>query len=296
MLLNNKLNIFSLFFLTCALFACNKETGNTPETKTYSVSFNIDQSGFTQEIGSTDTKVKTIAADSLSKYINEIYYIVYDKDQNAVDTMYQRSGYLADFGLFSNRLESGSYTLVFIGTKDHIIVSPAKQLHDFSISADSLNNTYIRKMSFVVGADSLKQSITLNRIIAKLQVVIKDIIPPNAKYIKISIPTDKRSYSLYTELPLEIMTSTESKPLNSSDIGKPNYTLSMCLLNTATPNTVILTCLNANNEVIAQKTITNVICQKNKITVLSGSLFTNTSSSSLSINSLWSGSTNNQSF
>jgi hypothetical protein len=74
----------------------------------------------------------------------------------------------------------------------------------------------------------------------------------------------------------------------ASDIGVKNKKFLAYVGNTFTPASVVISAYNANNDLLAEKTIDNVRCYKNKKTLLTGSLFPTTAAGfSVVVNPAW---------
>jgi hypothetical protein len=212
------------------------------------------------------------------------------------------------FNVISDSLAAGAYTIVVTGSNEDIginnddtglgydftfynpLLPPING--DFSSRAavyvdegvDAIPQSqqiYFAKLQITVGNQNSTQNIALNRIVGQLEVDLEGAIPSNVAWIGVAREGEYEGYSFYNEVPFggtflqdqPIGWDSDMGKITASDRAKPNYKTDRFVMNTVTPISVRLFALDANFNIIVQKTIPNVRIYKNKRTILSGKLF-----------------------
>lgn len=276
------------------LFSCSKSDSNvepSPSDKLHTVKFTVD--GFTQSYKPIDTKSATTTSTASSP-INEILYILLDKDQLPIDTLRRPvSGNSSSINL---KLLNGNYTLRAIGYNNSNTTSlytkyerAATVFHPqeiFKIKDYDISDIFTLNTAFQVTKDSTYKSQTLKRISSKLELNILDKIPAQAAYIEISTISSNLFYGFSKDLRDNI-----TFPYNTSFVSNIIDISSLASLTNQTISTNVLTdnqtytapgerttpvkinVLNSTGAVILSKEILNVKLMPNTITRLSGKLF-----------------------
>ncbi|MCW3465294.1 hypothetical protein [Chitinophaga nivalis] len=259
--------------------ACKKEDHpTTPSGTTYPVQ--IDVSGF--ERTSTPMGGRTAATENIDAAKGNIHYILYTvwdaNTQRAIKNIYQTSKKDTGFGRILDTLAAGRYFISIIGAKDSLF--NAQSSGGFYNRLPGSDIFYGRMELSVSGA--VNQTLTLNRVVTKLVVHLKDRIPYNTTTLTVGVdgmqnrmwpwlkpfdgqltPGINNSYSWsYSYL---VPDSLKGK----RDVTLPSY---MLTLNSFTTD-VTISGNDANNVSLGYKTIRSVIFENNKITYLSGNLF-----------------------
>lgn len=276
------------------LFSCSKSDSNVepnPSDKLHTVKFTVD--GFTQSYKPIDTKSATTTSTA-STPINEILYVLLDKDQLPIDTLRRPvSGNSSSINL---KLLNGNYTLRAIGyntsnthtiyTKYQNVFTRFIEQETFKIKDYDVSDIFTLNTAFQVSKDSTYKSQTLKRISSKLELNILDKIPAQAAYIEISTTSSSNFYGFSKDLKDNITFPTGlgyvSNVIEISSLASlSNQTISSNILTngqtytspieTTTP--VKINVLNSTGAVILSKEILNVKLIPNTITRLSGKLF-----------------------
>jgi hypothetical protein len=273
--------------LSTVLFSCKKESKKSTQQPTYNVSFNV--SGFSATtMPFQANSVKGAKSDALTgRYlaalntqITNLIYMVYDSNGNQIHIINQASTQ-ADFGTIADVLPAGNYVIYFVGYQAlqsyfvDILPTSLNFVNTTSGALTQFPDCFVDKVSLTVSPSTPAQNITLSRIDAELTVDIKDAIPSNAVTLQAALSKEYLRYNLSAGA-IDTTTSngaTISSTIPSASIGTTDYTFSGIVLNTLHPFNVVLRCLDKNNNVIATKTVSNVTCQINKQTILSGDLF-----------------------
>lgn len=276
------------------LFSCSKSDSNvepSPSDKLHTVKFTVD--GFTQSYKPIDTKSATTTSTASSP-INEILYVLLDKDQLPIDTLKRPvSGNSSSINL---KLLNGNYTLRAIGynnSNTHTIYTKYQSVYTSFIGQDIfkikdyyISDVFTLNTEFQVSKDSTYKSQTLKRISSKLELNILDKIPEQAAYIEISTISNSSFFGSDKDLKDLITprynTNYISNVIDISSLASlTNQTISSNILTngqtytspieTSTP--VKINVLNSTGAVILSKEILNVKLMPNTITRLSGKLF-----------------------
>jgi hypothetical protein len=273
--------------LLFAMFAaCKKENGKDPDPQTtrYPVRFNV--SGFsqvTQEFGERD------AQDTLRDYLRHLYYIVYTSTGNVVKRINQEAGD-SSFGVILDSLSSGTYTIALLGSKDEVYIGPSFLGTEDEMAYLTLPGTdvFYRKVIITISG-AINQQITMDRIVAKVKLIIKDAIPVDAKQLTISPQTSPppppeipgglpAGLMLFTgEITVGARLSASYLPFTmalDSLAGITNFTSEFYLLTMGQKTiTIGLSCQGTGGVTLTEKVIENVNIEVGKRTVLSGNLF-----------------------
>jgi hypothetical protein len=261
------------------LFSCKKEK-KASDTKLYPINFKI--SGFTQTdvpigLGKTKTAaLVTQAADTIP--VQKLTYLLFATDTHS--SLLSQISFVkgsADFGTFTDKVAPGNYVAVFCGgsadikTYTSMYPMPHYEL-GYSLYWD---DTFYKRIPITVTATGINMRVGLDRITARLDLVIKDAIPVGTSQITISF-TDTLGYDATNgggKLNF-IGTTLVSKTITTADIGKTNYTITTNTLNNIIPFDVTISYYGPNhNAPLNIKTIKNVVCKTNTKTTLSGNLF-----------------------
>lgn len=276
------------------LFSCSKSDSNVepnPSDKLHTVKFTVD--GFTQSYKPIDTKSATTTSTASSP-INEILYVLLDKDQLPIDTLRRPvSGNSSSINL---KLLNGNYTLRAIGynnsnigslyTKYQLVYTSFRSQDIFKIQDYNISDVFTLNTEFQVSKDSTYKSQTLKRISSKLELNILDKIPAQAAYIEISTNSSNYFYGFAKEFKNNFTLGNNTDYVsNVIDIAAlaslTNQTISTNVLTDNQTYTapaerttpVKINVLNSTGSVILSKEILNVKLMPNTITRLSGKLF-----------------------
>lgn len=288
--------IYSMIFVCLVILSCSKdhskETGIAEGT--HKVVFKVggfsQQSGGFETRGVTTNRLTTNAADtSLTNRISVLFFAVYDSSGKLVSLTKQLST-VSYFGTYSNNLRAGNYTIAIAGggksfSYEAIPYVPGVAADAQSLSTDVLiyrgadininpfSDTFFKKIALTVSSGDVTQNITLNRITSKLDINIQDAIPANTTSITARTDVGVAAWFLVgTETPSSEEEIYLVNNIPANKIGTSNYTISTIVLYKS-PVTIDLYAKNSKGETFAEKIIKNVTFEKNKLTVLSGSLF-----------------------
>jgi len=288
--------------------ACSKSESNEipkPEQELVKVSFSTE--GFRQSVDPMSTKSSTKQAASgpvIEKgfyngggLINDLLLVVYNSKDELVFTEHRNasiiSGQLSEInGDFSLELPKGKYKVGVLGFTHGAAQMyfdfnyTNRMLHQFGLAMASgtgfdVEESFIRESfvykynDFTINSDTVVAPLKLERITSKLNIVMEDEIPVEARYIMLGgalnaliYPfqgtTDGNKYKGYVKFQIgasRVKNVTLSTPIYPT-LGKEGDT-----------NNLVALIYDENYVLIGQKTIPNIILKSNHITTLSGKMF-----------------------
>jgi hypothetical protein len=279
--------VAALFF-----FSCKKEHSGTtkPSGKKYQVTFNVSnftqgQTAFSLRHNTSNQASSSDTLTTLNGYLDLLYYIVYDQFGHGYRLPTVQDSTNAHMGMITDSLPAGSYTVVLVAGKKGLLIND----YGFTATAsfgyggawqDAFWNTF--PLTVVNGSQT--KTVTLNRVIGKLELQILDNIPATADSLTFSINPEsfKRNNSdgFNDGEPFDSVKFTVAIPAGAK--GQPNFTVDRIIGNTATAFTVSIACKDASNHILGSAVATNVVCHSNTKTVLAGDLFGHTGGNSQS--------------
>jgi hypothetical protein len=304
-----KKTLFYPLIILLAFLGCkkdNKKPVTGTDGKAYNVKFNF--SGLAETLSQTTKRVnsvKTNTAPSSPDYLTRLYYLVYNSSGKLVSQISLASD-SSKFAPISDKLATGTYNVFFAASHgDMVFATDLGRDKNYFFYGDKYNSpsyqwddTFFKAITINVTNADITQNINLARIVGELEVNIEDNIPANASKLKLTITSE---YSTYTFLPMSADTTyaltntangraaASSVTYNISDTskGKPNFKAYDIIINTIKPFNVVIACLDAAGNVIATTTASNITCQKNRRTILSGKLFGSSTGFDPEINKAW---------
>jgi len=285
------------------LFGCKKDhtSPGTTAQKKYPVTFNMTD--FTQTISSVSGKqqVNSLKVDSatanVAAYTTVLHLTIFDANGNVVKKLEQNSN-VANYGVVSDSLAAGTYTVTVDAGQSLLKLNvghPSSGLPTYATLATGViyylapgqngagvngasrinmgpwSDTFYGKLQFTVTNSPVDRPINMTRIVSKLEVDFNDVIPQNAARVDLFMSRDDFEYFIGSGSPALPDTITTRYIVPASVKGTSTYKISQLVLNTTTPFIVTLTAYDSANDIIAQHAVSNVTCQPNKRTILSGS-------------------------
>ena len=196
----------------------------------------------------------------------------------------------ADLPTLENFLPKGEYTATVIASRSSLQLSGNSITWNnagFSMGDSSIDDTFYKKLSFSIIDQPVEKSLSLDRIIAGLSVVIEDAIPSDVKRIEVYISADKADYRFSDGNQTGSVSRFASFPLSPDDVGSTNKTLTSIAFGINTPTNVRLKAFDNSNAVLFEATVPDVTFRADKTTKVSGKLFTNKTSFKVTLNSVW---------
>jgi hypothetical protein len=286
--LNNRIkmkNLSQLLLLGCALivFSCKKDHSKAPDTNTTTgekrhVSFNINNAVL--QTNSLNGKLKTNAIADTSKFpLKQLGYFVYNQSGALVHSIFQDTS-SSNFGVINDEYAPGTYTIVFAACNPAVPNSNFYNITGLKAASftglDKSTDFFYKKINITVAGADINQQVSLNRIAGKLQVIIQDTIPSDVTNVYVNYNSFS-TFSFNTDTITNQASSTIYRRFTASDVGKSNLSLSGLAYNIYSPFTVTISSSSATKQ-RPNIVVTGVVCQSNKVTVLSGKVFQNATS------------------
>ena len=193
------------------------------------------------------------------------------------------------FGDFSLSLPIDSYTLVAVAytTKDGSPFTLTSPTEAAFTGAHAYETFVCTQTVNITSTSAMDISATLNRVISQLKVVSTDGKAANVSQMRMTFSAGGKSFNPTTGLAL---TNTGfSNTVNvSADAGSTTICSSVFFLATdeQTMNVTIET-LDADGNTISSKTVNNITFKRNRVTRLSGPLYSASTASSLLLSTDW---------
>jgi hypothetical protein len=330
-----KKKIYCLFAICTIIVSCKKEhINNSNNSNTlHKVIFNI---GFSKQItnfqansltanaiGKTDAVTNDTA---LTNHIATLLLAIYNASTGALVKTVAQSSTSNGFGSYIANLPSGSYIIIIAGGGEYLQIANLTNvvvgggwgtIGNGNINTDILQyydtdpnalsgssnypgkfnqDTFFKKLNLTVSNSDVSESVALDRITSKLEIVIQDALPNNIYSISMSATSGTASqFSLSTGNPLTFGGLNPSFGIPSTLSGMTNYTCSTIFLGEWSTTFNVGITAASRSQTLVYKLISGVTCQPNTITILSGKLFTNSSTSNnglgVKIDTAWSSNT-----
>ncbi|MBO4672929.1 MAG: FimB/Mfa2 family fimbrial subunit [Bacteroidaceae bacterium] len=231
--------------------------------------FNVSQEDFPE----------TRAAQNVANYsgINAVMLAFYEADGTEA---YKRTQAKtdADFGEFSLSLPMGTYTMVALAyyysdNSPLSLTSPTVA----SFTGSRAFETFAATQEVTISnTNAVDISATLSRIIAQLKVVSTDGKTADVTNVRMTLSAGGKDFNPSTGF-ATVNTGIANMVGNSADVGANSTSSTFLFLITDEQNiNVTIETLDADGAVLFSKTVSNVPFQRNRVTKLSGAMYTNT--------------------
>jgi len=301
-----KKTLFLVAIAAIIFTSCKKEHGLTAKTssaKKYAVNIQVANFKTTHGNFALRTKASHLASSSdtltdLASYVDLFYYVVIDSTLNLVKTIEQDSTYCSTMGTITDSLPAGKYYIALLAGKNGLKIGTPGQLVGtygyagepwqgtfFSAYPDGYlglhwQDTFEDEFTITVGTQNINQTVTLNRVVGKLEVTLLDNIPANADSLFVSNFGPGPAGLIGGFFPVN---NTYSFAIPASAKGQPNFTVDMLLYNNTggylgavDPGQIFtITCKDAGGNVLGTATVNPVAVYPNQKTIVSGNLFNN---------------------
>lgn len=270
--------------ISCLLAAsCCKDNG-TAKVHVRVNDFTISQ----EEIG---TKSSTDVADySGVKAITLAFYTSNGDEQCKVTQMRADATTYTTFGEFDLSLPMGSYTMVVLGYGLNdgepaiTLTSPTSA----TFGDNPARETFVATQTVnITNTDAVTLSATLNRIVSKLKIHSTDGCTENAVSVRTTLSAAGKAFNPTSGLATSNTGFVNTLPIQSA-VGNPTNSITYLFLATdeQTVN-VTIDVLDANGNSISHKEVSDVPFQRNRMTVLTGSLYSSGGNGSFQVETDW---------
>ena len=315
----------SLFLLAIAAIifsSCKKEHGLTikaSSAKKYAVHIQVANFTASRANFALRTKGSHLASSSdtltnLASYIDQFYYLVLDNTNYNIIKMIAQDSTMANMGMIHDSLAAGNYDIVMVAGKKGLEVSPENDIgipfYGYAGQPwqgsfwSAYPNGYVGlpwqdafkyETRLTVGTQNIDQTVTLNRVVGKLEVTLLDPIPANADSLSISVYG--AGAVVLPGVSNTVVTTTFAIGIPESAKGQPNFTIDRLLFDNTNfaflsdRDQITITCKDAGGNVLGNATVGQVTITANQKTILSGKLFAagnSTQSFTAKIDTAWS--------
>lgn len=269
-----KTAIFAIFVVACS----NEKEINNPVNNNAMVPVRVHVDGF--NVAQEDFPL-TRAAQNVANYngVNAVTLAFY----NGSDEVYKVTQLKADnsnyttFGNFSLSLPLGNFTMVVTAyqTKDSspfVLTSPTEAAY----TGDHSFDTFVKTQAVnITNTNAVDISTTLDRIVSCLNVISTDGKTAGVTNVRMTLSAGGKSFNPTTGLATS-NTGFANTVGNNVSVGETSSSISYLFLatNEQTMNVTIET-LNADGAVLFSKTVNNVSFKRNRVTKLTGAMYTN---------------------
>ena len=268
-----------LFAAALLMAACSQQPASENE-KMVDVTFDV--SG---DFSLTTTPIATRALDADGKSMTDVWVLDYVGSE-LKQQVHQVSAD-ADFGSPTLSLSVGAHTLYFVASRgtDAVLDTNARTL-----SFSKVNDTFWAAKALNVSATTGTQAVALDRIATKLRITFSDAIPAGAATFNVTPAQWHYGFNYTTGEPT---TATAQQPITvnipSSYIGLIGQSVSLFGFSGSDDFTtdVAIDCQDADSHVLGAATVPSVQIKRNRISALTGSLFSKTSTIGFSLNTDW---------
>ncbi len=278
---------FALLFAACSNNDSDINVNNSNEL----VPVKVHVSGFSvsQEDFPTTRAAQDVADYTGVKAVTLAFYSGSTEVLKTTQLKEDASTYTT-FGEFDCSLPMGSYTMVVIarGQGDNdvfTLTSPTEAAYTGDHSRETFACTQTVN---ITSTDAVDISATLNRIVAKLQVFSTDGRTANATNVRMTFAAGGKAFNPTTGLAISNTGFANTVPISAA-VGSTSNSVSYLFLTTDEQNVdVTIETLDADGAVLFSKTVENVPFKRNRVTKLTGAMYTNESiDGGFQLNSDW---------
>ena len=194
------------------------------------------------------------------------------------------------FGDFSLSLPMGSYTMVVLGYG----LNEGEPAITLTSPTSATFGTYPARETFVAtqavnvtNTSAVELSATLSRVISKVKVTSTDGCTENAVSVRLTFSAGGKAFNPTTGLATSNTGFSNVLPIQST-VGNPTNSISYLFLATDEQTmTVTIDVLNALEESISHKVVNNVPLQRNRLTTLTGSIYSAGAGTDFTVDTEW---------
>lgn len=200
------------------------------------------------------------------------------------------------FGQFELSLNLGSYTMIVLGYGSEVPMTVGSAT-EASYTADRCRETFVAAQAVnVTSTNPLSLSAELSRVVSKLIVNSTDPRISGVDSVRMTFSAGAKGVNPQTGLASSSNGLSNTVAISTA-VGNTSSSASYLFLNADQQSmTVTVKTLRTNGTVYSTRTVENVPLQRNKVTALTGPLYTNASGASFTLSTSWIGDTNRVSF
>ena len=280
---------FIAVIVLLAATSCSNESESTVNNaqnengNSVPVTVNVNEFSVSMEDFSDGT---TRAVENPADYagLKALILAFYTGDGTEVYKTMQTKGALAEgetFGNISLSLPMGSYTMVVLGygmgsAGDDVLLltSPTQAAYTTAHTRETFTATQTVNIN---STNAVNLNVTLNRVVARLQVKSSDVRTANAASIRISFAAGSKAFNPTTGLASNNAGYSHEIPISTA-VGAVSNSLNNIFLSSDEQEIdVTIETLDADGNVLFSKTVPDVPFKRNRATILTGGIYTNNS-------------------
>ena len=264
-------------------------TGCAKKEALVPVRVHINEFSISQE--EIPSKTATDVADYTGvKAITLAFYTANGDEQYKVTQMRADATTYTTFGEFDLSLPMGSYTMVVLGYGLNdgepaiTLTSPTSA----TFGDNPARETFVATQTVnITSTDAVSLSATLNRIVSKLKVHSTDGCTENAVNVRTTLSAGGKAFNPTTGLATSNTGFINVLPIQST-VGNSTNSISYLFLTSDEQSmTVTIDVLDADGNSISHKEVNDVPFKRNRMTVLTGSLYSAGSTGSFQVDTDW---------
>lgn len=274
------------------LTACHKDTDTTTGTANVKVTvndFTIVNEDYpeTKDAVAAYTGVKAMTLAFFDANGDQAYCTTQLRADNTTYTT---------FGQFELSLNLGSYTMIVLGYGSEVPMTVTSAT-EASYTADRCRETFVAAQAVnVTSTNPLSLSAELSRVVSKLIVNSTDPRISGVDSVRMTFSAGGKGVNPQTGLASSSNGLSNTVAISTA-VGNTSSSASYLFLNADQQSmTVTVETLRTNGTVYSTRTVENVPLQRNKVTALTGPLYSNASGASFTLSTSWIGDTNRVSF
>lgn len=276
-----------------ALFAASCSQNNETEVINEPVPVTVHVDGFSVSQGDFPSTRATAVGDYAGVKSLTLAFYASDGTQAYKHTQFKTdASTFTTFGEFSTSLTAGNYTLVVLGygqgTTNEEITLTSPTSAGFT---DTVRETFAYTEPVVVNTSTpLNLSATLDRIVSKISVKSTDGRSADVKTIRVSMSGGSKSFNPTTGLATD-NNGLVNSVVTSTTVGNPtNIGSALFLITDEQTVNVTIETLDNDDNVLFSKTVNNVPLERNRVTTLTGAMYSVTGTAnagSFQLNTDW---------
>ncbi len=277
-------NLYLLLAIALLVAGCKKKDALVP------VRVCVDDFTITQDDFPTREDPTGIGDYSGVKAITLAFYTAGGDEQYEFTQLRADASTYTTFGSFSLALPMGSYTMVVLGYG----LNEGEPAITLTSPTSATFGDYPARETFaatqavsIASTTSVEISATLSRIVSKLKVHSSDGCTANAVNVRTTFSAGGKAFNPTTGLATSNTGFSNVLPIQSS-LGNSTNSISYLFLDTDEQTmTVTIDVLDGDGESISHKVVNNVPLQRNRLTTLTGSLYSAGAGTDFTINTSW---------
>ena len=200
------------------------------------------------------------------------------------------------FGQFELSLNLGSYTMIVLGYGSEVPMTVGSAT-EASYTADRCRETFVAAQAVnVTSTNPLSLSAELSRVVSKLIVNSTDPRISGVDSVRMTFSAGAKGVNPQAGLASSSNGLSNTVAISTA-VGATSSSASYLFLNADQQSmTVTVETLRTNGTVYSTRTVENVPLQRNKVTALTGPLYTNASGASFTLSTSWIGDTTRVNF